>query len=109
MGVSIVFSFAIINNATMNIPVHMLFHIVSMGLYLWGKFLETMVVDGKGNRWMHTGLGDSSLYPHLCLFEFCTVSYLFKNKIFLNTAAGYRLLKCSLSIYIYLCFTIKAR
>lgn len=41
MGVSIVFSFAIINNATMNVPVHMLFHIVSMGLYLWGKFLET--------------------------------------------------------------------
>ena len=64
----------------MNIPVHMLFHIVSMGLYLWGKFLETMVVGGKGNRWMRTGLGDSSLYPHLCLFEFCTVSYLFKNK-----------------------------
>ena len=39
-----------------------------------------MVVDGKGNRWMCTGLGDSSLYPHLCLFRFCTVSYLFKNK-----------------------------
>lgn len=86
----------------MNIPVHMLFHIVSMGLYLWGKFLETMVVDGKGNRWMRTGLGDSSLYPHLCLFKFCTVSHLFKNKIFLNTAAGHRLLKYSLSLYIYL-------
>lgn len=47
MGVSIVFSFAIINNATMNIPVHMLFHIVSMGLYLWGKFLETSWWEGQ--------------------------------------------------------------
>ena len=45
MGVSIVFSFAIINNATMNIPVHTLFHIVSMGLYLWGKFLDVKLLD----------------------------------------------------------------
>lgn len=43
-------SFAIKNNAVMSILVHMLFHILSVGLYLWVKFLETRVVCGEGDR-----------------------------------------------------------
>lgn len=51
---------------------------------------------------MGTGLGDVSLYPLVCLFEFCTIciTYSKTNKIFLNTAAGHRLLKCPLFIYL---------
>lgn len=36
---------------------------------------------------MGTGLGGFSLYPLLCLSEFCTMCIIFpKNKIFLNRA-----------------------
>lgn len=52
---------------------------------------------------MGTGLGDFSLDPLFVSLNF--VPYVLptqKNKVFLNTVAGHRLLKCSLSLYSYL-------
>lgn len=42
-------SFAIKNNAVMNVLVQMLFHIISMGLCLWVQFLEIRVVFREGD------------------------------------------------------------
>lgn len=50
---------------------------------------------------MGTGLEDFSLYPLLCLFEFCTMCITFpKNKIFLNTALAIDCLNAPFFIYL---------
>lgn len=97
-------SFAIKNNAVVNILVQMLFHIISMGLCLWVQLLEIRVVCGEGDRVDGYRIGMLFIVsPFVSLWILYHMYYLVqKNKIFLNTAAGHRLLKCSLSLYIYL-------